>query len=214
MNVLDFQDRTMQLPPPSDGQLRRLAPDLNKVTSYGMLLLLSDRTTPFLATQPIWKSKESLRLLRLVDKHLMPEVERRFKARARNIHCYERPVAIGDDNCGKKPGRKRDRRVRLAAAVIVLVVAIVGGLAAYDNSRPRNESAPPTVARSPEIRRAIPVQPEIRRAIPVQVEIRKAIPVQTRRGSAIRGATASPARQKCGQMTRSAIPFLFGRTQL
>ena len=55
---LDFPDRTMPLPPPSDTQLRRLAPDLNDVTSDAALLLLSDRTTPFLATPPIRKDDD------------------------------------------------------------------------------------------------------------------------------------------------------------
>jgi hypothetical protein len=189
MNVLDFQDRALQLPPPSDEQLRRIAPDLNKVTSYAMLLLLSDRTTPFLAAQPIWKDKESLRLLRLVDKHLMPEVGRRLKAKARNVHYYERPAAIGDDNCGKELNRKRDRRVRSTTAIMILAVAVVGGLAAYSIARPRNESATLTVARSPEIRRAIPVEPEIRRAIPVQSESNRAIRWRTVGNSAMRRPT-------------------------
>ena len=78
MNVLDFQDRTAPIPMPSDAQLRRLAPNLNHVTSYAALLLLSDRATPFLAKQPIWRDCESLRLLRLVEKHLIPEVVRRL----------------------------------------------------------------------------------------------------------------------------------------
>ena len=53
MNGLDFQDLPAPLPLPNDGQLRRLAPDLNEVTSYAMLLLLSDRTLiPFFDDVP------------------------------------------------------------------------------------------------------------------------------------------------------------------
>jgi hypothetical protein len=162
MNVLDFQDRTMPLPPPSDTQLRRLAPDLNKITFHTMLLLLSDRTTPFLATPPIWKDDESLRLLRLVETHLMPEVFYRLKARTRR-------------DCGEKPSSERDRWMRLTKETIitVAVVALAGFVGGY-NSRAPERPRDAAVAPSPEIRRAIPVEPEIRKAIPVQIRERRA----------------------------------------
>ena len=62
--------------------------------------------------------------------------------------------------------------------LLCLTIAAVTVFVA-DNSRVPNHnvSSDSTVAQSPEIRRAIPVEPEIRRAIPVQPEIRKALPV-------------------------------------
>lgn len=62
---------------------------------------------------------------------------------------------------------------------LCVAIAAVTAFVGY-NSRAANYKVPSysTVSRSPEIRRAIPVEPEIRRAIPVGPEIRKAIPVQ------------------------------------
>src|SRR5262249_4907335 len=59
--------------------------------------------------------------------------------------------------------------------LLSLAIAAVTAFVAY-NSRALNHNAPSdsTVAQSPEIRRAIPVEPEIRKAIPVEPEIRRA----------------------------------------
>ena len=76
--------------------------------------------------------------------------------------------------------RKRDRWTRLRKTTIIPVaVAALAGLGGGYISRAPNHPAGIAVARSPEIRRAIPVEPEIRRAIPVEPEIRQAIPVHT-----------------------------------
>jgi hypothetical protein len=74
---------------------------------------------------------------------------------------------------------KRDRWTRLTKRIVipVAVVSLAGFVGGYKIHAP-NRPADIAVARSPEVRRAIPV--EIRRAIPVKPEIRKAIPVQTR----------------------------------
>ena len=87
-----------------------------------------------------------------------------------------------NDNCEDTASRKRERWIRLAkiTLITVAVTALAAFVAAYDSSAP-NQARSSEAARSPEIRRAIPVEPEIRRAIPVQPEIRKAIPVQTDR---------------------------------
>lgn len=50
MDVLDFQDRIVPLPLPSDSQWRRLAPDLNKVTCYAALLLLRHARRSFVSS--------------------------------------------------------------------------------------------------------------------------------------------------------------------
>jgi len=80
-------------------------------------------------------------------------------------------------NRGEKPSRKRDRWMRSAVTTVITfaIGALVGFVGAY-NSTALNRAADTTVSRSPEIRRAIPVEPEVRRAIPVEPEIRKAIP--------------------------------------
>ena len=50
---------------------------------------------------------------------------------------------------------------------VVAIAAIAGFVCGY-NSRAPKHPAETAVVRSPEIRRAIPVEPEIRKAIPVQ----------------------------------------------
>jgi hypothetical protein len=81
------------------------------------------------------------------------------------------------DNYGDKLSRERDRWMR--SAITTIIAAAVAGLAvliAGHKLGAPNYPADIVVARSPEVRRAIPV--EIRRAIPVEPEIRKAIPVR------------------------------------
>jgi hypothetical protein len=65
--------------------------------------------------------------------------------------------------------RRRDRWTRLTKTIVmtVAVVALAGFVGGYNTHAP-NRPADIAVARSPEVRRAIPVEPEIRKAIPVQ----------------------------------------------
>jgi hypothetical protein len=65
--------------------------------------------------------------------------------------------------------RRRDRWTRLTKTIVmtVAVVAFAAFVGGYNAHAP-NHPAHIAVARSPEIRRAIPVEPEIRKAIPVQ----------------------------------------------
>jgi hypothetical protein len=96
-------------------------------------------------------------------------------------------------NCSHRRTRKRGSWLRSALSMIAVAVAALAGFAGGYNVRALNHPDT-TFARSPEIRRAIPVEPEIRRAIPV--EIRRAIAVHvrtapenaTRRGCAKRGS--------------------------
>lgn len=178
-----FPDGQIALPPTGE-QLRRLARDLNRLHPFAFTMLLSDRTTPLEAIAPIWRDNESLRLLRLVDKHLMPEVERRRKARAQNIGRDAEAVTgfrtkIAGETYENAPGGQRQRWTRaLKLTIIPIAIAALAGFVGGYTSRPLNHRANVSVVRFPEIPRAIPVEPEIRRAIPVLVEIRKAIPVQ------------------------------------
>src|SRR5262249_1587692 len=78
-------------------------------------------------------------------------------------------------------GQPRHRRNFWTRCVMIIAAFAVGafsGFVAAYNSHPLNRASNIPLARSPEIRRAIPVEPEIRRAIPVERGIRKAIPVQ------------------------------------
>lgn len=178
-----FSDGQIALPPTGE-QLRRLARDLNKLHPFAFTMLLSDRTTPLEAIAPIWRDNESLRLLRLVEKHLMPEVGRRIKASAENIGRDAEAVAglrtkIAGQTYENAPSGQRQRWARaLKLAIIPIAIAALAGFVGGYTSHALNHRAKVSVVRSREIRRAIPVEPEIRRAIPVLVEIRKAIPVQ------------------------------------
>jgi len=83
--------------------------------------------------------------------------------------------------CDDKLSRKRNRWIRSAITTVITfaIGALVGLIGAYNSTAP-NRATDIRFARSPEIRRAIPVEPEVRKAIPVAPEIRKAIPVQAR----------------------------------
>ncbi len=75
--------------------------------------------------------------------------------------------------------RKRDRWMRLTrTTVTTLAVVALAGFAGGYNSRAPSQPADIAVARSPEIRRAIPARPEVRKAIPVEPEVRRALPMQ------------------------------------
>ena len=192
------RDSYVPPPPPSDEQLRRLAPDLNKVTSFAYVMLLGDQKTPFLAKQPVWRSPQMLRLLRLVEKHLIPEPamkchrcgQHKESVRSRKMitvgvnsgtvrwqfcdECAATVAAAAEKttaggNCPDEQSRERDRWMQLTKMTIIPVaVAALAGFVSGYNSRAPNHSVEVAVARSPEIRRAIPVEPEIRKAIPVQ----------------------------------------------
>jgi hypothetical protein len=196
------RDSYVPPPPPSDEQLRRLAPDLNKVTSFAHVMLLGDQKTPILAKQPVWKSREMLRLVGLVEKHLFPEAQgtvpmkcdrcgqHKESVRSRKMitvglqsgtvrwqFCDECAATVADaaektragGNCPEKQSRERDRWMRLTKMTIIPVaVAALAGFVGGYNSRAPNHPVEVAVARSSEIRRAIPVEPEIRKAIPVQ----------------------------------------------
>ena len=45
-------------------------PNLWKVTPFAHAMLLGDRKTPALAIQPVWRSHQTLRLVRLVENYL------------------------------------------------------------------------------------------------------------------------------------------------
>ncbi|MGH8101678.1 MAG: hypothetical protein ACREIW_10295 [Chthoniobacterales bacterium] len=109
-----------------------------------------DRTVPFEAQPPVWKGDQRVRLVKLVEKHVLT-----------------------------KPGpplpREKDQTFsrmspRRAMKTIITPIAAVGvvGLAVVYSSRAPNHAADIPVASLPEIRRAIPVEPEIRKGIPVQ----------------------------------------------
>jgi hypothetical protein len=84
------------------------------------------------------------------------------------------------DSCGEKPSRRRNRWMRSAITnITTFVIGVLAGFVGTYNAITLNRATDIRVARSSEIRRAIPVEPEIKKAIPVQPEVRRAIPVQT-----------------------------------
>jgi hypothetical protein len=86
-----------------------------------------------------------------------------------------------------KANRKRGGWVRSAVTTITtFVIGVLAGFVGAYNSTALNRATEIPVTRSPEIRRAIPVEPEIRRAIPVEVEVRRAIPVRGQRSASNR----------------------------
>jgi hypothetical protein len=95
LTSMQFPDRQIVLPPGAE-HLRGLARDLNKLHPFAFTMLLSDRTTPVEVIAPIWKDEESLRRLRLLEKHLIPQVERRLKVRAQNS-SRDAEAAAGSD---------------------------------------------------------------------------------------------------------------------
>ena len=68
------QDSYVPPPPPtSPERLRRLGKDLGKLLPLAHVMLLGDRRTPILAREPVWESREMLRLVKLVEKQLFPK---------------------------------------------------------------------------------------------------------------------------------------------
>lgn len=98
-----------------------------------------------------------------------------------------------DHDYGDKSSRQRDHWIGSIKTAIMAVAALALStfLVSNYNSHPHNYPADAVIARSPEIRRAIPVEPEIRRAIPVAPEVRKAIPLHNA-GSRARTLTNLP----------------------
>ena len=89
------------------------------------------------------------------------------------------------NRCGEKTSRGHDAWTRSAVMIITsFAIGVFGGVVGAYNFHAPNGAG----ARSPEIRRAIPVEPEVRRAIPVKPEIRKAIPVRSAHNSPVRQA--------------------------
>jgi hypothetical protein len=95
------------------------------------------------------------------------------------LKCDEKTIPTND--CRENPSSGGNRWVRFAAWIITAFTAgaFTGFLGAH-NLHPSNNAGEASGNRSPEIRRAIPVEPEIRRAISVEPEIRKAISVRSK----------------------------------
>lgn len=86
-------------------------------------------------------------------------------------------------SCSEIPSPGRIRWIRRAVVKIpIFAIGAFAGFVGGYNLHASNGVSDIRVHRSPEIRRAIPV--EVRRAIPVNPEIRKAVPVRTGRNSA------------------------------
>jgi hypothetical protein len=89
------------------------------------------------------------------------------------------------DRCGQNPSSRRNRWMRSAVMTITIfaIGAFAGFVGAYNLHAP-NGAGEIRISRSPEIRRAIPVEPEIRRAIPVQSKDRSRgrLPLRERDG--------------------------------
>ena len=90
-------------------------------------------------------------------------------------------IKTATDSCGEHPSPRHNRWMRFAVMTITIfaIGAFAGFVGAY-NLHALNGAGDVRVARSPEVRRAIPVEPEIRKAIPVQTSRPKLIGTRTR----------------------------------
>ena len=108
-----------------------------------------DRTVPFEAHPPVWKGDQRVRLVKLVEKHVLtkpgPPLPRE------NNEAFSR----------MSPSR------RMKTIITPVAVAAFVGLAVVFSARAPNPAAKIPVANSPEIRRAIPVEPEIENGVPL-----------------------------------------------
>jgi hypothetical protein len=183
-----------------------------------------DSSTPLSPKPPLtMKTLRMLALIRVVDELISPtkstcatinppsllplaaaQASEQSAAEFLGTHGISRAAG---GNFPDKQSRERDRWMRLKKMTIIpIAVAAVAGFVGGYNSRAPNHPVEVAVARSPEIRRGIPVEPEIRKAIPVQtrkpqvdrrsdsmafIRPRMAIP----RGSATR-RDRQPARRK------------------
>lgn len=109
-----------------------------------------DRTVPFEAHPPVWKGDQRVRLVKLVEKHVLTKPGP--------------PLPPENDQAFSRISPSRTMKTIVTA---VAVAAVVGLAVAYSSRAPKPAANIPT-ARSPEIRRAIPVGWEIRKAMPVQ----------------------------------------------
>lgn len=92
------------------------------------------------------------------------------------LKCDEKTIPTNDRS--ENLGLRRNRSMRFAAwTITAFIIGAFTGVVGAHKLHLSSAADHPPVNRSPEIRRAIPVQPEIRRAIPVKPEIRKAIPL-------------------------------------
>src|SRR6266404_1684411 len=100
-----------------------------------------DRTVPFEAHPPVWKGDQRVRLVKLVEKHVLTKPGP--------------PLPRENDQA---PSPMSPSRVMKTIITPVAVAAVVGFAVVY-SSRAPNHPADIPVANSPEIRRAIPVEP-------------------------------------------------------
>lgn len=107
-----------------------------------------DRTVPFEAHPPVWKGDQRVRLVKLVEKHVLTK-----------------PGPLLPRAKDQAYSRMSPSRAMKTIVTPVAVAAIVGLAVVYSSRAPNH----PAVASSPEIRRAIPVEPEMRKGIPVQI---------------------------------------------
>lgn len=147
-----------------------------------------DRTVPFEAQPPVWKGDQRVRLVKLVEKHVLTKP-------------------------GPPPPREKDQaHLRMSpnramkAIITPIAVAAVVGLAVVYSTRAPNHATGIPIAGSPEIRRAIPVEPEIRKAIPVEtvdpeIDSQSALIVFTTPG-------VPPAWPDSGRSHASAVPHI------
>jgi hypothetical protein len=109
-----------------------------------------DRTVPFEAQPPVWKGDQRVLLVKLVEKHVLTKPGP--------------PLPRERDQAQPRMSPNRAVRTIIASTAVAAVV----GLAVVYSSRAPNHAADISVADSPEIRRAIPVEPEIRNGVPLQ----------------------------------------------
>ena len=145
-----------------------------------------DSSTPLSPKPPLtMKTLRMLALIRVVDKLISPtkstcatvkppallplaaaQASEQSATEFLGTHGISRAAG---GNFPDKQSRERERQTGLAKLTIIhlAIVALASFVGGY-KSRALNGADDPRVARSPEIRRAIPVGPEIRKAIPVQ----------------------------------------------
>jgi len=109
-----------------------------------------DRTVPFEAQPPVWKGDQRVLLVKLVEKHVLTKPGP--------------PLPREKDQAHSRISPNRAVRTIIASTAVATVV----GLAVVYSSRAPNHAADISVADSPEIRRAIPVEPDFRNGVPLQ----------------------------------------------
>jgi hypothetical protein len=109
-----------------------------------------------------------LAFIRVVEKLISSAKDIEREECAATVAAAAEKIRAGG-SCPDKQTHERDRWMRLMKMTIIPVAvgALAGFVGGY-NSRAPNDPVEVAGARSPEIRRAIPVEPEIRKAIPVE----------------------------------------------